>query len=213
MTINEINKLFDGEGQELLNIIILSSSIFCVAWTIIWVNKESFINEVDDKKNKLVNNQISIWPMVLIVMLAISREGAELILFLFGLSASGVNMFDMIYGIICGIVIGFGVGIGAYTGLLKIKTKYFFKVINTLLIILAAGMASQLANFLVAADIISVFSNAIWDSSWLINENNNFLGKLLYGLIGYSSHPTGLQVMFYCGTIIMMSLLLKLKKR
>ena len=214
LSLYKITNLFNGNGQEILNIIILAISIICIAWTLLWINKQGkeLYNKVNHVSEKLLSNQISVWPMILIISLSMSREGAELILFLHGVSAAGTLASDLLYGIVIGAMIGAALGSLLSLGLLKVSPKYFFKLINIMLVLLAAGMAAQLANYLVAADIISVLSATLWDSSWLIDERGG-VGKILHGLIGYSSRPTQLQFVFYSLTIMIMFRLLAHKKK
>ena len=212
LSLHKISNLFDGNGQEILNIIILSAAILCIAWTLFWMNTQGKLlhSKVSSVSKQLVNEEISMWPMISIISLSIAREGAELILFLHGISLTGLNSLDLVYGAMTGAVIGITLGLLLYNGLLKLSVKHFFKIINIMLILLAAGMASQLANYLNSSDIISSFSNAMWDSSWLISDQN-IIAKLLHGLLGYSSHPSVLQVIFYFFTLTTMTFLVKAK--
>lgn len=214
LTLQKISNSFDGNGQEFLNIAILTASILCIGFTVLWINTQSkaLHKRITDAHQKLIEKQINIIPVILVITLAISREGAELTLFLHGISAAGTYRTDLILGIILGSFFGVGLGSLLYWKLLNISPKYFFKTINVMLILLAAGMASQLANYISSADIISRFSRTLWDSSWLISEES-IIGKLLHGLVGYSSRPTGLQLIFYSLTIIIFSLALFRKKK
>ncbi len=206
ITFHYITNMFDGNGQEILNIIILAISIICITLTLIWIN--------DNIKNlhlKLANNYSNSISIILIIALATAREGAEAILFLYGILASGAKVVDLVIGLVIGLFLSSLSGIFIYTGLLKLPTKYFFKIINILLILLAAGMSSQLANYLSAIGIIEALSSSMWNSQWLIADDT-IIGRILYSLIGYSSHPTELQVLFYATTILSMMLIMKVKK-
>jgi high-affinity iron transporter len=207
LSLNKISDFFDGNGQEILNIVILSVAILCVAWTLFWVNNQG---KVLYAKVSSVSQNLKVWPIISIISLSVAREGAELILFLHGVAAGGTKAADLTYGIIAGMLIGVSLGVSLYNGLLKLSVKYFFKIINILLVLLAAGMASHLANYLHSSDIITSFSSTMWNSSWLIGDDS-LIAKLLHGLIGYSSHPTILQVIFYCLTILFLIIPLNIK--
>ena len=86
-----------------------------------------------------------------------------------------------------------------YFGLLQVSAKRLFSVTNTLVILLAAGMASQGAGFLVSADILPAWGT-VWDSSWLLSDSS-IVGKMLRTLIGYTAQPAGIQVVFYLLTL------------
>ncbi|MGB4191256.1 MAG: FTR1 family protein [Rickettsiales bacterium] len=210
-SISYISNLFDHNGQEILNIVILSISIICIALTIIWINKhtKALLNKISTEKERILNNESNSLALILIIVMAISREGAELILFLHGIYASNQQLMDLVIGISIGATIGISWSIVFYAGLLRIPMKYFFKVINIMLILLAAGMSSQLANLLTTTDLVTVLYQQVWDSSWLINEHKIF-GEIIHNLFGYTAKPSQLQVVFYLGTIfILFSLLNK----
>ncbi len=210
LTIAYISGLFDGNGQEILNILILIISIVCINFTIIWLNKHSkeLRGKINNATTKLISKEISVFTFVLVIALVISREGAEIILFLNGVyAAGGLSTVDLIMGFVVGASSGAVVGVLLYNGLLRIHIKHFFNTINVMLILLSAGMASQLANYISSINLIEVLSEEIWDSSWLLSETS-FTGKILYSLLGYSSKPTELQVIFYLGSIAITSWLL-----
>lgn len=214
LTMTYINGLFDGNGQEILKIIILSISIIFINLTILWISKhrKELHNKINNATQKLINNEINTLSLVIVIIFVISREGMEIILFLSGIYSAGSTPQELIWGSIIGAASGITFGILLYKGLLRVHVKSFFNVINIMLILLAAGMASELANFLNSADLIEVLSKQIWDSSWLINETS-ITGKLLHGILGYSSKPTQLQVIFYGSSIAITSLLLMNNKK
>lgn len=208
LSISYISSLFDNNGQEVLNIFMLSISIICMNFTIIWLNQHraELSHKINKKTEKFLEQKISILAIIIFITLAITREGAELVLFLKGVSAY-TNNEEMVYGSLIGLTLGITCGLLVYSGLLRMHIKYFFKIINIMLILLIGGMSSQLANYLNSADLVYYFSNAAWDSSWLINENGD-IGKILYNVFGCSSRPSELQVIFYFTNITITSILL-----
>jgi len=85
--------------------------------------------------------------------------------------------------------------------LLKIPTKYIFKVTSWMIALLAAGMATQMVGLLQQAQILPYFEQIMWDSSFILSEST-LLGHTLHILIGYTQEPTLLQVMAYAGTLV-----------
>lgn len=214
LTMTYINGLFDGNGQEILKIIILATSIIFINLTIIWITKhrKELHNRINNATQQLINKEINILSLVVVIIFVISREGMEIILFLSGIYSAGSTPLDLILGSIIGAASGITFGLLIYNGLLRIHIKHLFNVINIMLVLLAAGMSSQLANYLNSADLIEALSKQLWDSSWLINENS-LTGKILHSILGYSSKPTQLQVIFYGASIAITSMLLMKSKR
>ena len=82
--------------------------------------------------------------------------------------------------------------------------KYFFTVTNTLILLLAAGMAARMAQFLIQADVLPSWSNPLWDSSRVLPVNSP-LGTLMHALAGYDATPAGMQVFFYVTTLLLIT--------
>jgi high-affinity iron transporter len=62
-------------------------------------------------------------------------------------------------------------------------------------------MTSQAARFLVQANLLPSLASPLWDTSWLLG-NTSFVGRILHTLIGYEAMPSGIQVLFYTSTLI-----------
>ena len=141
--------------------------------------------------------------LLIVVALAVLREGSEVVLFLFAQTAGGSGWMDVAGGIALGIAGGSAVGFALYFGLLRIPIRHFFTATNWLLLLLAAGMASQAARFLVQADILPALAPLLWDTSALLSDRS-LLGQTLHVLVGYDARPAGIQVLFYIvtGTLI-----------
>jgi len=135
--------------------------------------------------------------ILLVVGLAVMREGSETVLFLYGMASGDA---DGLQATLIGAVVGVGAGalVGAllYLGLLRIPLRWFFSVTAVLVLLLAASMASQVARSLVQADIIASLGAPVWDSPSLLSQSSA-LGTLLHGLVGYDAQPAGAQLVFY----------------
>jgi len=80
--------------------------------------------------------------------------------------------------------------------LMRMPLRWFFTATGVLVLLLAAGMASQSARFLIQADLLPSLAAPLWDTSRLLPENG-IAGMLLHSLIGYDSRPAGMQLVFY----------------
>lgn len=91
-------------------------------------------------------------------------------------------------------------------GLLQIPLKRLFAVTNALIILLAAGMASQGVGYQVSADLLASWGDTVWDTSWLLKESS-MIGKMLHTLVGYPARPAGIQIAAYIATLVIIVLL------
>src|SRR5258707_12526564 len=93
--------------------------------------------------------------LMVVILIAVLREGSETVLFLYGVSISGdASATSMLAGGAIGLVGGVALGWVLFAGLLRIPLKYFFDATSLLVLLLAAGMASQAARFLIQANMI-----------------------------------------------------------
>jgi high-affinity iron transporter len=118
----------------------------------------------------------------------------------------------MLAGGILGLIGGAAIGALIYLGLLAIPLRRLFTVTSWLILLLAAGMASQGAAFLMQANLLPSLGNDLWDTSSILTENS-MLGLLLHVLIGYSAQPAGIQVVFYLATLLVIGTLMRVLGR
>jgi high-affinity iron transporter len=141
--------------------------------------------------------------LLTVVALAVLREGSEVVLFLYGMAAGGIGAAGLAFGIAVGIIGGALLGFALYFGLLRIPLKHFFGVTNGMLMLLAAGLASTAAGFLVQSDLLPSWGTQIWDTSRLLSDDS-LAGKTLVTLIGYKASPSGIQIFFYLTTLALL---------
>jgi high-affinity iron transporter len=197
-----INSAAAGLGQELLNAMILFAAVLMLGWHNIWMKKHGAELASHAKKvgQAISEGQQPMYAMAVLVGLAVLREGAEVVLFLYSMFASGTPLSQIGTGGLIGVAVGATFGAGLYFGLLRIPTRYLFRVTSIMLLMLSAGLAAQAAGFLVQANVISVMTTSLWDTSWLVSERS-VVGSILHALIGYIANPMGIQLVFYVATI------------
>lgn len=193
-----------GIGQEIFNAIVLSIAVLMLAWHNIWMASHGAALAANAKSvGKNIRDGVSECSVLLIIVgLAVLREGSETVLFLYGIAASNAEgQSSMMLGGLIGMLAGIALGYTVYAGLARVPMRWFFSATGILVLLLAAGMASQAAHFLIQADLIPSLITPLWDTSATLSEDS-LLGKLLHGLIGYDSRPTGMQLVFYVTVLV-----------
>jgi high-affinity iron transporter len=193
-----------GMGQELFNATILLAAVLMLGWHNVWMSQHGreMAKSVGEVGRAVAAGDRPLYALAIVCAVAVLREGSETVLFLYGIaSTSGEGPAAMMLGGAMGVAGGVALGIALYFGLLSIPMRHLFTVTNWMILLLAAGMASQAAGFLVQADVVPPFGDAVWDTSWLLTENS-ILGKVLHALVGYVSRPAGIQVAFFVATLI-----------
>jgi high-affinity iron transporter len=190
-----------GIGQELFNATVLLAAVVMIAWHAIWMasHGRELAMQMKSVGGAVQSGSRPLSALLIVVAIAVLREGSEVVLFLYGQAASGAGSLEIAGGIALGIVGGVAIGFALYFGLLGIPMRHFFSATNWLMLLLAAGLASQAAGFLIQADVLPPLGNSVWDTSRLLSDGS-LLGKTLHTLIGYDARPAGMQLLFYAIT-------------
>ncbi|MGE5539380.1 MAG: FTR1 family iron permease [Gemmatimonas sp.] len=193
-----------GMGQELFNATILLAAVVMLGWHNVWMSQHGreMAKTIGDVGREVVTGDRPLYALAIVCAVAVLREGSETVLFLYGIASStGEGPAAMLLGGAIGVAGGVALGAALYFGLLSIPMRHLFTVTNWMILLLAAGMASQAAGFLVQADLLPPLGDTVWDSSWLLTEKS-IVGKVLHALVGYVSRPAGVQVAFFIATIV-----------
>lgn len=194
---------FSGVGQEVFNASVLLAAVLMISWHVLWMSGHgrAMAAEMKALGGAVQSGSSSLMMLLLVVALAVLREGSEVVLFLYGMVAGGA--VGVIGGLALGVVAGSAVGFALYYGLLRIPLRHFFDATNAMLMLLAAGLASSAARYLVQADLLPALTDPLWDSSWLLS-NDSLPGQALHILIGYDARPSGIMLVFYTATLLIL---------
>ncbi|ADE12754.1 FTR1 family iron permease [Sideroxydans lithotrophicus] len=202
-----IGSFASGIGQELFNAIVLGIAVLMLAWHNIWMSSHGaeLARSAHSVGGDIRDGRSECSVLMLIVGLAVLREGSETVLFLYGIAASENGQSSMLIGGVTGMVLGVAAGYSIYAGLLRVPLRWFFSATSILVLLLAAGMASQAARFLIQADLLPSLAAPVWDTSATLPENG-VPGMLLHSLVGYDSRPAGMQLVFYIAALTVIGL-------
>lgn len=200
-----IEQAVNGAGQELFNAGVLLAAVLMIGWHVVWMSSHGreLAQQMQTVGHAVKAGSSSLTMLLAVVALAVLREGSEVVLFLYGLSAGGAGTGDLFAGVPLGVIGGMAVGYALYFGLLRIPLRHFFSATNGMLVLLAAGLASTAARFLVQADWLPAWGTQLWNSSALL-DNGSVLGQALHILVGYDARPSGIQLVSYLVTTILL---------
>ena len=209
---SSISSAMQGVGQEWFNVGILTIAVLMLTWHNVWMARHGrdIALHMKNVGEAVARGHRSLIALSIVVGIAVLREGAEIVLFLYGIAISGNDTAaTMMFGGLAGLMLGGILAALMYLGLLRIPTRHLFAVTSWFIALLASGMAAQAVAFLQQAEIITAYTQIIWDSSNILS-NDSLAGKVFHTLIGYTDRPTGLQLMVYAATLATIFTLMRL---
>ncbi|MBK9586195.1 MAG: FTR1 family protein [Alphaproteobacteria bacterium] len=211
----QISEFAEGFGQEYFNAGILFTAAAFIGWTLIWMKRHAREMKAHFTRvgEAVAEGRLPYISISIVIALAILREGAEISLFLSGQYYSQIaTVSELMAGSLIGFVGGSVVGILLYLGLIQISTRAFLQVTSWLLALVVAGMVVQAVGFLTAADNFQSLSFTLWDTSWLLSEEN-LAGESLKALVGYTAQPSAIQLIAFVVTLVFLTVALKFAGR
>jgi len=205
-----ISQAAEGMGQEIFNACILFLAAILIGWTVVWMRRfgRNLTQHFKDVGSAVIKGERPMYTLGIVIALALLREGSEIVLFTYSALVSGEPVIKILLGASLGAIAGTGVGVALYYGMIAISTRTLFSVTTWLLIFLAAGMVSQAVGFLQNGGFVPVMATQVWDTSYILPESS-LVGNMLHVLVGYSSRPTGIQLISYILTLVSISAFLK----
>jgi high-affinity iron transporter len=207
-----ISSAFHGSGHDLLNASVLLTAVVMLIWHNVWMARHGreLAAQMQAVGHGVATGQRPLAALAIVVGLAVLREGAEVVLFLYGMAVSTeAGALEIAGGGALGLTLAAAVSALGYWGLLVVPTRHLFRVTGALIALLAAGMAAQAMAFLTAAGAIERLDTVLWDTSAWLSESS-LPGRLLQTLVGYVERPTELQLVAYVATLLTMIVLMRL---
>ncbi|MBG2876733.1 FTR1 family protein [Proteus alimentorum] len=182
-----------------------------------WMNgqgkslKANIENELTQK-----TQQQSAWGILLIIAIAIAREGSEVVVFL----SSHIMALNPQTALSFFIEVFIGLLVAAFTLWLFLLTskviswRYFFTVTGFLLLFLAVSLllkaVEEIVNLLIEMDfeLPDFFIYPLWDISHFLDDSSVF-GNFLVSFFAYRSQPIGLSVVTFIVYWVVVALLFK----
>lgn len=192
LSIAAVSDWLDGFGQEVVSAAMQLTMYLCllaIALLVLW-------------RVRGVGGNSEWIPalMVLTIALAVTREGFEVLVYLYGFVGSSSQLLTVLMGAVIGTGIGISTGVILYYALRSPPIQNRLSVGFCLLGLVGSGLLLQATTLLIQADWLPS-QQPLWDtSSWM--PENSVTGQLLYVLVGYEATPTAIQVVVYVAGLI-----------
>jgi len=196
-SIDTVSGWFGGVGQE-----VVSAALQIAIYLLLGL----FIVLMQSHEHRAGNRDFLLTPVMAgAVAIAVAREGFEILVYVYGFALDLHQLMSVLAGMAIGTGIGISAGALIYYLLIGLRRRWSRAGGAGLLILVAAGMASQAALLLIQADWLPS-QLPLWDSSAFIAEDS-VGGQLLYALLGYEATPTAIQAGCYFGGGLLLLLL------
>jgi len=191
-------------GPDLIAAAVLFSASGMLTWHGWWMRRHATAVRGElERQIDAAQARQQFWVVGVIAFTGVFREGAETVLFLWGLltqvgARTGGSLLAL--GGVLGVVGAIVLGILVFHGARQLSLRQFFAWTSAFLLLLAAGLFSTGVGRLQGLGILPA-ADTLWDTSaWL--DDGSFVGSLLAGLLGYRARPSTLEVVAYAAYLL-----------
>jgi len=185
-------------GPDLVAAVVIFAAAALLTWHGWWMRQHAraLKGELQQRVEE-AQSAGRLWALGTIAFAGVFREGAETVLFLWGLLAQATSAasWSTLAAGVAGVVSAAALGWAIFRGGKQISLQRFFTVTSVLILLLAAGLFSAGIGKLEGLGFLPQPST-LWDSSFLLSDSS-VAGGFLGGLVGYRARPSALEVGAY----------------
>ncbi|OWV97588.1 iron permease [Rhizobium sp. R72] len=185
---NHAASAFNGHVEDIVQMLIAFAACLLIIRIVFWMRRIEKGATDDLCAQAMARTSGQDWlGLVALTALAMAREGAETVLFLYGiLSPTEVNLGRGVLPAGAGLLFAAATYWSFKLGSFGIPKRTFLGVSQGLLLALGSGLMMTAIDKAISIELVSPMSAPLWDSSWLLDDSSGF-GAFLAGVIGYRS--------------------------
>lgn len=179
-----------GEALEWFQIAILFIAGGLIAQMVLWMQKHGRgMKQGLERELAHAAQHSGKLGIATVAALALAREGAETVIFLYGLGMEGSGAA----GVATGAALGFGLAVltawALNRGLRHLNYRQFFRVSGFLLLLFAVSLLVSGTERMIGIGALPALVDPVWDTSRLIDDNST-VGALFSAFSGYRARPS-----------------------
>ncbi|MBO1110885.1 FTR1 family iron permease [Bordetella petrii] len=194
-----VSSWLSDEGQEWFQAGMSLVACALVVQMVVWMKKHgrTLKGELESGASASMAHD-NWWGLLVLVMIAVAREGSETVVFLYGSVAAGQGA-DTALLALAGVA-GFAIALLTFwllqLGGKLITWRRFFRLTEILLLLLAGALLMGGLDRLISLGVLPTLVDPLWDSSRLLDDSSG-LGKVLADFAGYRAYPALMSVLLW----------------
>ena len=201
---------FEGTAEEVFEGLVTLTAVGVLTWMIFWMRRQGA--RIKSELQQKVDTALTAGGLALaaIAFFAVLREGVETALFLFaaaeGTAVEGGGVAAQLLGAMLGLGLAVVLGVLLYRGGIRMNLRTFFKVTGVILVVVAAGLFAYSVHELQEAGWLPFLEAHAFDLSATLPDDEG-IGAVLRGLVGYNADPGVLEVVAWAAYLVVVGTL------
>ena len=199
-----------GDGLEYFQLAVMMVAAALIVQMVFWMRRHGRTLKKDLEGNMAREASAARWwGLLVVVALAVGRESAETVVFLYGLGASkGSINFPVV--LVLGLAAAFATFWVLQRGGRVLSWRHFFRISEVLLLLLAGALMVGGLEKLISLGVLPALVDPVWDTSALLDDSGRF-GGVVAAFTGYRAKPALLPLLALAAYWIAVPLLLRVR--
>lgn len=185
-----VQSQFAGEALEIFQLGMVLLASLLILQMVLWMYRHgrSMKQQIEEQARQSSGG----FGVAAIAALAVAREGAETVVFLYGLTleAAGGELVSMLIGALAGFLLAIGMGWIIVRGARFFNLRILFIFSGILLLCIAHALLANGIDRMIGMDWLAPWLDPAWDISGLLDDRHG-LGRFLADFVGYRARPAG----------------------
>ena len=184
-----IASTLSGNGLEWFQIAMMTVASALIVQMVFWMRRHGRTFKRDLETDMARNaGAANWWGLLIVVALAVGRETAETVVFLYGLGVGQGGVANLPIVLILGLGAAFATFWALQQGSRILSWRAFFRASEVLLLLLAGALLVSVIEKLIALDAVPALVDPVWDTSAFLDDSGR-IGGLIASFTGYRARP------------------------
>jgi high-affinity iron transporter len=204
-----IASMLSGEGLEYFQLGMMLVAAALIVQMVFWMRKHgrTFKKDLESEMAREAG-AARWWGLLIVVALAVGRESAETVVFLYGMGAQAEGGINFPLVVVLGLALAYATFWLLQQGGRWMSWRHFFRISETLLLLLAGALLVNSIEKLIALGLLPAIVDPVWNTSALLDDSSR-VGGLVASFTGYRAKPALLPLVALAAYWIIVSLALR----
>ncbi len=190
---------FAGDAQEYFQLAMVLVASALILQMVVWMrrNGRNLRRNLEAGMERSAGTASGL-GLVTLVLLAVAREGSEMVIFLYGtgLAQQGVDLLRFAAMAAAGFLLAVLTFWILQWGGRVLSWKTFFRISEGMLLVLAGSMLVSGVEKMEALGWLPSLKDQLWNTAWMLDDGSR-MGGLVASLTGYRAQPSLLLLLVY----------------
>ena len=186
-----VQSQFAGSALEIFQLAMLLFAALLIVQMVLWMHRHG--RAMKHELEAQAGHTAGAAGIGAVAALAIAREGAETVVFLYGLcmEAGGAQLAGMLGAAAAGLALALATSWLVAHGARFLNYRSLFRVSEILLLLIANALLASGIDRMIGLDWLPPLLDPAWDLSGLLDDGRG-AGRLLADFVGYRARPAGM---------------------